>query len=374
MPDRPTRNHRYTRSTARSSPSALPTFATLVTEPMLLIADSAFIGHLGTDQLAGLGIAANVIGIVVGLCIFLAYGTTSTVARRLGAGDRGRPWPAGSTDWSWQPDRGGARRRAADAAADHRRRVRAVGGGTGGRAGLPAGGRLRAAGRARAAGRDRRPARTAGHHDAAQGRGRHQPGQHRLERDPRVRRRAGYPRVGHRDPDRPDRRRRRDRRHRGPRGPAGRGPAGLPPQRRVRGGPRRRLADRPDGDPAGGDHADHGGGCGGRDDMLAAYQVVNSIWVLLAFALDAIAIAGQAIIGRTPGRRGRGDRTRDDHPDDRLGRGLRGGVRLVVAVGGQFVAAIFTPDPQVQQLVGRRSWWSRSSPRSPASCTCWTAC
>ena len=67
---------------------ALPTFATLVTEPLLLIADSAFIGHLGTDQLAGLGIASNVIGIVVGLCVFLAYGTTSTVARRLGAGDR----------------------------------------------------------------------------------------------------------------------------------------------------------------------------------------------------------------------------------------------------------------------------------------------
>lgn len=67
---------------------AIPTFATLVTEPLLLIADSAFIGHLGTDQLAGLGIASNLIGIVIGLCIFLAYGTTSTVARRLGSGDR----------------------------------------------------------------------------------------------------------------------------------------------------------------------------------------------------------------------------------------------------------------------------------------------
>jgi len=55
---------------------------------MLLLADSAIIGHLGTSQLAGLGIAANVIGVVVGLCIFLAYGTTGTVARRLGAGDR----------------------------------------------------------------------------------------------------------------------------------------------------------------------------------------------------------------------------------------------------------------------------------------------
>ena len=34
---------------------------------------------------------------------------------------------------------------------------------------------------------------------------------------------------------------------------------------------------------------------------LAAHQVVNSLWTLLAFALDAIAIAGQAIIGRALG-------------------------------------------------------------------------
>ena len=67
---------------------ALPTFATLVSEPLLLLADSAIVGHLGTTELAGLGIAANVLGIVTGLCIFLAYGTTGTVARRLGAGDR----------------------------------------------------------------------------------------------------------------------------------------------------------------------------------------------------------------------------------------------------------------------------------------------
>ncbi|GAA1429813.1 MATE family efflux transporter [Microlunatus lacustris] len=68
---------------------ALPTLATLVSEPLLLLADSAIIGHLGTDALAGLGIAANVLGVLIGLCIFLAYGTTGTVARRLGAGDRG---------------------------------------------------------------------------------------------------------------------------------------------------------------------------------------------------------------------------------------------------------------------------------------------
>ncbi len=67
---------------------AIPAFATLVSEPLLLLADSAFIGHLGTIQLAGLGIAGNIIGIIAGLCIFLAYGTTATVARQLGAGNR----------------------------------------------------------------------------------------------------------------------------------------------------------------------------------------------------------------------------------------------------------------------------------------------
>ena len=67
---------------------AIPAFATLVSEPLLLLADSAIIGHLATSSLAGLGLAGNIIGVVVGLCIFLAYGTTSSVARLMGAGRR----------------------------------------------------------------------------------------------------------------------------------------------------------------------------------------------------------------------------------------------------------------------------------------------
>ncbi len=67
---------------------AVPAFAALVSEPLLLSADSAIIGHLGTTELAGLGLAGNILGILTGLSIFLAYGTTGTVARRLGAGDR----------------------------------------------------------------------------------------------------------------------------------------------------------------------------------------------------------------------------------------------------------------------------------------------
>ena len=55
---------------------------------MFLLADAAIVGHLGTAQLAGLGIAAAVLQTLVGLCVFLAYGTTASVARLLGAGDR----------------------------------------------------------------------------------------------------------------------------------------------------------------------------------------------------------------------------------------------------------------------------------------------
>lgn len=66
---------------------AVPAFLALVAEPLFLIADAAIVGHLGTAPLAGLGIAAVVLQTVVGLCVFLAYGTTASVARRLGAGD-----------------------------------------------------------------------------------------------------------------------------------------------------------------------------------------------------------------------------------------------------------------------------------------------
>ena len=66
---------------------AVPAFLALVAEPMFLLADAAIVGHLGTPELAGQGIAAVVLQTAVGLCIFLAYGTTASVARHVGAGD-----------------------------------------------------------------------------------------------------------------------------------------------------------------------------------------------------------------------------------------------------------------------------------------------
>jgi putative MATE family efflux protein len=66
---------------------AVPAFLTLAAEPLFLLADAAIVGHLGTAPLAGLGVAAAVMQTAVGLCVFLAYGTTASVARRIGAGD-----------------------------------------------------------------------------------------------------------------------------------------------------------------------------------------------------------------------------------------------------------------------------------------------
>ncbi len=66
---------------------ALPAFGALAAEPLYVLADTAIVGHLGTRQLGGLGVAGTILTAVFGIFNFLAYGTTATVARRLGAGD-----------------------------------------------------------------------------------------------------------------------------------------------------------------------------------------------------------------------------------------------------------------------------------------------
>ena len=67
---------------------AVPALGALVAEPLFLIVDSALVGHLGVAPLAGLGIAGAVLQTIVGLMVFLAYSTTPAVARRFGAGDK----------------------------------------------------------------------------------------------------------------------------------------------------------------------------------------------------------------------------------------------------------------------------------------------
>lgn len=66
---------------------ALPALGALIAEPLFLIVDTALVGHLGATPLAGLAIASAILQTAVGLMIFLAYATTPLVARRRGAGD-----------------------------------------------------------------------------------------------------------------------------------------------------------------------------------------------------------------------------------------------------------------------------------------------
>ncbi|MFI9269995.1 MATE family efflux transporter [Kitasatospora sp. NPDC052896] len=86
-PDRPDRTERR-RQDREILALAVPAFGALVAEPLFLMGDSAIVGHLGTAELAGLGVAGTVLSTLTGVFVFLAYATTAAVARRIGAGDR----------------------------------------------------------------------------------------------------------------------------------------------------------------------------------------------------------------------------------------------------------------------------------------------
>ena len=64
---------------------ALPAFAALVAQPLFVMADTAIVGQLGTVPLAGLGAGSTLTLALVGVFVFLAYGSTATVARLVGA-------------------------------------------------------------------------------------------------------------------------------------------------------------------------------------------------------------------------------------------------------------------------------------------------
>ncbi|MFA5882910.1 MAG: MATE family efflux transporter [Acidimicrobiia bacterium] len=67
---------------------AVPALGALIAEPLYVLADTAIVGHLGTRQLAGLAVAGIVLTAAFAIFNFLAYSTTGAVARRLGAGRR----------------------------------------------------------------------------------------------------------------------------------------------------------------------------------------------------------------------------------------------------------------------------------------------
>ena len=67
---------------------AVPALGALVAEPLYVLADTAIVGRvLGTDALAGLAVATSILLLGYSVFIFLAYGTTAAVSRLMGAGD-----------------------------------------------------------------------------------------------------------------------------------------------------------------------------------------------------------------------------------------------------------------------------------------------
>ncbi len=66
---------------------AVPALGALAAEPLYVLVDTAIVGHLGRPQLAALGIAATVLTGLFGVFNFLQYGTTAQVGRASGAGE-----------------------------------------------------------------------------------------------------------------------------------------------------------------------------------------------------------------------------------------------------------------------------------------------
>lgn len=64
---------------------AVPALGTLIAEPLYVLTDTAIVGRIGTDELAGLALASTVLLTAHAVLIFLAYGTTAAVSRLIGA-------------------------------------------------------------------------------------------------------------------------------------------------------------------------------------------------------------------------------------------------------------------------------------------------
>jgi putative MATE family efflux protein len=65
---------------------AVPALGALAAEPTYLLVDTAVVGHLGRPQLAALGVSAVVLSTLFAIFNFLQYGTTAQVGRASGAG------------------------------------------------------------------------------------------------------------------------------------------------------------------------------------------------------------------------------------------------------------------------------------------------
>ncbi|MDD9206549.1 MATE family efflux transporter [Georgenia sp. 10Sc9-8] len=79
---------------------AVPALGALVAEPLFVLVDSVMVGRLGTAELAGLSLSSTLLTTAVGVFVFLAYATTAATSRRIGAGDRAGAVSAG-VDGMW---------------------------------------------------------------------------------------------------------------------------------------------------------------------------------------------------------------------------------------------------------------------------------
>ena len=73
---------------ARIFALAIPAVGALAADPLLSLADTAFVARLGPEALAALGINGAIFGFAFVVFNFLAYVTTPLVARAMGADDR----------------------------------------------------------------------------------------------------------------------------------------------------------------------------------------------------------------------------------------------------------------------------------------------
>ncbi len=67
---------------------AIPALGALAVEPLVSMVDTAFVGRLGSTELAALGITTALLGLFFVVFNFLAYATTPRVAYALGRNDR----------------------------------------------------------------------------------------------------------------------------------------------------------------------------------------------------------------------------------------------------------------------------------------------
>ena len=69
---------------------AVPALGALAAEPLVALVDTAFVGRLGEEPLAALGVVNGVLGLAFFLFIVLTYAGTPLIARAVGLGDRDR--------------------------------------------------------------------------------------------------------------------------------------------------------------------------------------------------------------------------------------------------------------------------------------------